>query len=284
MSENELGAFLRARREALTPAEAGLPTGPRRRTPGLRRAELAMLAGISVEYLARLEQGRDRNPSPQVLGALSDALRLPVDARVHLRRLLKLQDHGHMCGMAPTPARQVRPTVRALLDRLGSTPAAVVNMLGEVVAYSEGYERLAGPLGILDGDPPSLLRYVFTDPRAREVYPDWDVVADQLVAAMSYGMSSGDPHTAELARELTITAGAPFSDRLAAGGLLRSRSGTERVVHPEVGELRLAYEVLELSETDGQHVLVHLPADDAAAAALDRLVGRRPGTLRAVGG
>ncbi|MFJ7068522.1 helix-turn-helix domain-containing protein [Streptomyces sp. NPDC101115] len=283
MSDNEIGAFLRARREALSPAEVGLPAGPRRRTPGLRRAELAMLAGISVEYLARLEQGRDRNPSAQVLGALSDALRLPVDARVHLRRLSKLQGHGHMCQAAPPPSRQVRPAVRALLDRLGSTPAAVVNMLGEIVAHTEGYERLAGPLGILDGDPPSLLRFVFTDPRARDAYPDWDVVADQLVAAMAYGVSLGDPHTADLARELTVTAGAPFSDRLTAGGLLRSRSGTERVVHPEAGELRLSYEVLELAETDAQHVLVHLPADEASSAALDRLVGRRPGTLRAVG-
>ncbi|MBT2443798.1 helix-turn-helix domain-containing protein [Streptomyces sp. ISL-36] len=284
MSDNELGAFLRARREALTPAEAGLPTGPRRRTPGLRRAELAMLAGVSVEYLARLEQGRDRNPSPQVLGALSDALRLPLDARVHLRRLVKSGGQQHMCSMVPTPAREVRPPVRALLDRLGPTPAAVVNMLGEIVAHTEGYALLAGPLGLLEGDPPSLLRYLFTDPRARAVYPDWDRVADQQVAALYFGLTGSDPRVAELARELTVTAGSAFSDRLAAAGLLRARSGVERLVHPEVGELRLAYEVLELAETDGQNMLVHLPADEGTSLALDRLVGRRPGTLRAVGG
>ncbi|MEU9999317.1 helix-turn-helix domain-containing protein [Streptomyces sp. NPDC050848] len=283
MSDNELGAFLRARREALTPAEAGLPAGARRRTPGLRRAELAMLAGISVEYLARLEQGRDRNPSAQVLGALSDALRLPLDARVHMRRLLKSQDHKHLCSVAPTPAREVRSTVRALLDRLGETPAAVTNVLGETVAYSDGYARLAGPVGLLDGDPPSLPRYVFTDPRAREVYPDWDRVADQQVAALYFGITGSDPSMAELARELTITAGATFSDRLASAGVLPDRSGVERLVHPEAGELRLAYEVLELAETDGQQLVVRLPADEASSAALDRLVGRRPGTLRAVG-
>ena len=89
MSENELGAFLRARREAVTPTEVGLPSGPRRRTPGLRRSEVATLAGISVEYLTRLEQGRDRNPSPSVLGSLADTLRLTVEERVHLRRLEK---------------------------------------------------------------------------------------------------------------------------------------------------------------------------------------------------
>ncbi|MEU6879012.1 helix-turn-helix domain-containing protein [Streptomyces sp. NPDC046712] len=284
MSDNELGAFLRARREAMAPAEVGLPAGARRRTPGLRRAELAMLAGISVEYLARLEQGRDRNPSAQVLGALSDALRLPLDARVHMRRLMKSQDGRHMCGVAPTPAREVRPTVRALLDRLGATPAAVTNMLGEIVAYSEGYARLAGPVGLLDGSPPSLLRYVFTDPRARAVYPDWDRIADQQVAALYFGVTGSDPYMAELARELTITAGAAFADRLAAAGVLRARSGVERLVHPEAGELRLAYEVLELAETDGQNMVVQLPADEASSVALDRLVGRRPGTLRAVGG
>ncbi|MCT4353490.1 helix-turn-helix domain-containing protein [Streptomyces sp. Je 1-79] len=284
MSDNELGAFLRARREALTPAEAGLPAGARRRTPGLRRSELAMLAGISVEYLARLEQGRDRNPSAQVLGALSDALRLPLDARVHMRRLLKTQEHKHLCAVAPAPAREVRSTVRALLDRLGETPAAVTNMLGEIVAYSDGFARLAGPLGLLDGDPPSMPRYVLTDPRAREVYPDWDRVADQQVAGLYFGITGSDPAMAELARELTITAGAAFSDRLAAAGVLPDRSGVERLVHPEAGELRLAYEVLELPETDGQQLVVRLPADEASSAALDRLVGRRPGTLRAVGG
>ncbi|WP_159059887.1 helix-turn-helix domain-containing protein, partial [Streptomyces scabiei] len=86
MSDNELAAFLRGRREAMTPVEAGLPAGPRRRDPGLRRAELATLAGISVEYLTRLEHGRDLSPSPQVLGALADALCLPVPDRLLLRR------------------------------------------------------------------------------------------------------------------------------------------------------------------------------------------------------
>ncbi|WP_329113203.1 helix-turn-helix domain-containing protein [Streptomyces sp. NBC_01353] len=284
MSDNELGAFLRARREAMTPAEAGLPAGPRRRTPGLRRTELAMLAGISIEYLARLEQGRDRNPSPQVLGALSEALRLPLDARVHLRNLMKSGMQRHMCAVTPGPAREVRATVRALLDRLGPTPAAVVNMLGETVAYTDGYARLAGPVGLLDGDPPNRLRFVFTDPRAREVFPDWDRVADQQVGALSFAVTGSDAHMAELAQELTVTAGRAFSDRLRTPGLLRARSGVDRFVHPEAGELRLAYEVLELPETDGQHMVVHLPADEATSSALDGLMGRRPGTLRAVGG
>ncbi|MEU8543691.1 helix-turn-helix domain-containing protein [Streptomyces sp. NPDC048717] len=283
MSDNELGAFLRARREALTPAEAGLLAGPRRRTPGLRRTELALLAGISVEYLARLEQGRDRNPSPQVLGALSEALRLPLDARLHLRNLSKAgPQHRHICAMAPGPVREVRAPVRALLDRLGPTPAAVVNQPGDIVAHTDGFARLAGPVGLLDGDPPNLPRFVFTDPRARTVFPDWDRVADQQVAALFLSVTGSDPHMAELVRELTVTAGPAFSSRVGAPTPLRARSGVDRFTHPEAGELRLAYEVLEPAETDGQHLVVYLPADEATEVALDALMGRRPGTLRAV--
>src|SRR5690349_903696 len=97
VSDNELGLFLRVHREAVTPADAGLPTGPRRRAPGLRRSEVAALAGVSVEYVTRLEQGRDRRPSPQVLSALADALRLTAGERAHLHRLTKAADPGYNC-------------------------------------------------------------------------------------------------------------------------------------------------------------------------------------------
>src|SRR6476646_2572466 len=119
VSDNELGLFLRVRREAVVPADVGLPSGPRRRTSGLRRSEVAALADVSVEYVTRLEQGRDRRPSPQVLGALADALRLTASERAHLYRLTKAADPGFNCRGAITPARTVRPTVSALLDRLG---------------------------------------------------------------------------------------------------------------------------------------------------------------------
>ncbi|MDI3403886.1 helix-turn-helix domain-containing protein [Streptomyces cavernicola] len=283
MSDNDLGVYLRSLRESVTPADVGLPAGPRRRTPGLRRSELAMLAGISVEYLARLEQGRDRHPSAQVLASLCDALQLPLEARARLRNLLKAEEGSYMCGAAPMPAREVRPTVRVLIDRLEPTPAVVLNLLGEAVAYTEAYARLVGPVGALDDDPPSLLRYLFTDPRARAAYPDWDHVADEQVAALHYDLSRSDPYVAELVEELTITAGTEFTDRL-AGGRLPTPMGMTRFVHPEVGELRLAYETLTLPETDGQHVLIHLPADAATGRALDRLQGLRPGGLRAVSG
>lgn len=285
MSDNELGIFLRTRREAVPPAEVGLPTGPRRRTPGLRRAELATLAGISVEYLTRLEQGRDRNPSPQVIGALGDALRLSASDRVLLGRLAK--QHGKdkvLCRSATAPPlRTVRTTLQTLLDRLEPSPAVLLNRIGDIVAYTRGYERYARPLGLLDGNPPNFVRYLFTDDRARRVYAGWDRLADEQIAHLRNDASLDDPHVAALAEELTVTAGAPFSDRLAAVPAMPTRFGTDLVDHPEAGRLRLSYEMLTLPD-EGQRLLVHIPADEATATALDRLNGRRPGALRAVSG
>ncbi|MEU1201338.1 helix-turn-helix domain-containing protein [Streptomyces sp. NPDC005813] len=284
MSDNELGTFLRTRREAITPARAGLPAGPRRRTPGLRRAELATLAGISVEYLIRLEQGRDRNPSPQVLGALSDALQLPVTERILLRRLAKESGHDAiLCSTAAAPTHAVRPSVRAMLERLEPTPAVLLNWIGDILAYTSGYRRLTGPLGLLDDRQPNILRYVFTDERAHTAFTDWDQVADTQVAHLRHEAPLQDPHVAALADELTVTAGARFADRLAAVPAMPRRAGIDLVTHPEVGPLRLSYETLALPD-DGHRMVVHLPADEATAAALDRLDGRQPGALRAVGG
>ncbi|MGW6915942.1 helix-turn-helix domain-containing protein [Kitasatospora sp. NPDC054939] len=282
MSDNELGLFLRLRREAVTPAEAGLPAGSRRRTPGLRRAELATLAGVSVEYLTRLEQGRDRRPSVEVLSALGDALRMTTAERVHLHRLAKGADGAFSCTGGAEPGRAVRPTVRALLDRLEPTPALLLNRLGEVLASTTGFRRLAEPIGLLDGARPSLARFVFTDPRARSAFPDWEHVADEQVAALKQGPGRSDPHVSAVMDELAVAAGAEFTGRLERlAGLPRS-NGVTRLVHPEAGPLRLAYETLDLPADDEQRLLVHLPADEATAAALDRLTGRRPGALRAV--
>lgn len=278
MSDNQLGAFLRARREAVTPAQVGLPEGGRRRTPGLRRSELATLAGVSVEYLARLEQGRDRHPSPAVLGALADALRMAPAERVHLRILSK---SGDGAGCQAAPADTVRPTVRTLLDRLEPTPAVLVNRLGDLLAWTGGYERLAGPVGLLDGDPPNLVRYTFTDERARSAYPDWDGVADERVASLRTASAGDCPHFSGFIDELVVTAGASFSERGKAPPRLPRRSGVERFVHPDAGELRLAYETLDLPIGDDQSLIAYLPADDATAEGLARL---RPRTLRAVSG
>ncbi|MFI9509568.1 helix-turn-helix domain-containing protein [Nocardia sp. NPDC052566] len=285
MSDNEMGLFLRVRREAVTPAEVGLPSGPRRRTPGLRRSELATLAGVSVEYLTRLEQGRDRNPSAAVLSALADALRLTRSQRVHLHQLGKAADPGFSCLGGAGPNREVRPAVQAMLDQLEPAPAALMNRLNEVLVCTTGYRRLMAPTGLLDdGLPSNYIRYVFTDPRAREFYPDWAHKADKAVASLKQGAGRADPQVGALVDELTVTVGHEFTHRMETIPGLPDTNGVGRLDHPEAGMLRLAYETLHLSADDDQYLMIYLPADDTTAAALDQLVGRRPGGLRAVAG
>jgi transcriptional regulator with XRE-family HTH domain len=278
---HELGQFLRARREGTTPESVGLPSGVRRRTPGLRRSEVATLAGVSVEYLTRLEQGRDRNPSAQVLGALADALRFTAAERVHLRYLGKASA-GMICPNGSSPAVEVRPTVRALLDRLEPAPAVVLNRLGYVLAHTAGYERLVGPIGVLDGHWPNLIRFTFADPDARTAYPDWERVAAEHVAQLKSEVRRGDRHALELVDDLIVIAGTAFTERMERPSGPPTRTGVDRLVHPEEGELRLAYETLDLPDADEQRLIVYLPADEATSGALDRLAGRRPGALRAV--
>jgi transcriptional regulator with XRE-family HTH domain len=283
VSDNELGLFLRMRRDAVTPADVGLPNGSRRRTSGLRRSEVAALAGVSVEYVIRLEQGRDRRPSPHVLSALADALQMTTAERVHLYRLTKAAA-GFACRGRFTPARTVRPTVQAMLDRLEPAPAVLVNQLSDIVAHTAGYEQLARPIGLLDATPPNLARFVFTDSRAHSAYPDWDHVADEQVAALKQGPFRADPHVAALADELTVTVGDDFTRRVGTVPGLPKSSGIVRLVHPEAGTLRLAYETLELPADDDQRLIVYLPADAATSAALDRFTSHRPQPLRLVVG
>lgn len=280
MIDGELGAFLRSRREAVPPARVGLPAGPRRRSPGLRRAELATLAGISVDYLIRLEQGRDTHPSAQVLAALADALQLGSDDRDHLRQLSVLSQGTELCPKALAAAREVRPTVRAMLDQIEPAPAFVLNHLSDVLAWTEGYDRLARPLGILDGDEPNLLRFTFADERARTAYPDWADVADEQVANLRAEVRGPGSDARVLADRLAETAG--FADRWERRSVGRKRTGVKTLAHPVAGLLRVRFETLDLPDADRQRLVVYLPADPVTSAALDRLAGRRPGGLRSV--
>lgn len=281
MGDNEIGMFLRARRESTAPHDVGLAAGSRRRTPGLRRAEVAILAGVSVEYLVRLEQGRHRHPSAQVLSALAEALRLTPSERIHLYRLSKGADPGFSCRGGAAPGRMVRPTVRALLNRLEPAPAVLLNRLTEQVAWTTGYERLAAPLGLLDGPRPSLARFVFADRRAPAAYPDWSRAADECVALLKQGPFRADPHVAALADELALLAGADFTGRVATVPGLPTANGRLRVTHPDAGPLHLSYETLDLPADDDQRLLVYLPVDPGTEAALDHLNTRNG--LRAVG-
>ncbi|WP_412102995.1 hypothetical protein [Plantactinospora sp. KLBMP9567] len=182
------------------------------------------------------------------------------------------------------PGRDVRPTVRALLERLEPTPAMLLNRLNEIVGRTAGFERLAGPVGLLDGAMPNFAGYVFADERAHAAYRYWDHVADEQVAMLKQGPFRADPHVAGLADELTLAAGDAFTRRTGTVPGLPRSNGIVRWVHPEVGELRLAHEMLDLAAEDDQRLVVYLPADAASGGALDRLYRRRPHGLRIVSG
>ena len=271
MIDGELGTFLRSRREATRPADVGLPAGARRRTPGLRRAELATLAGVSVDYLIRLEQGRDRHPSVQVLSAISDALRLSGTDRNHLYELAVAGQGIGLCPSGrPQPARAVRPSVAVVLDTLDPTPAYVVNHLGELLAWNDGFDRLFRPLGLLDETTPNLPRFVITDERARTAFLDWGLVADDQTALL-HARSRGDCGVEALAAQLTDEAGEEFSRRWDLRPVPDLHPRVLGVVHPAIGTLRLTPEPLEMADRDQQWLTVLVPADEVSAAGLARL-------------
>jgi transcriptional regulator with XRE-family HTH domain len=263
-----LGDFVRAKRDSIRPQDVGLAAHQRRRAPGLRRSELALRAGVSVEYLTRIEQGRDRNPSRSVVDALADALELDTAERTHLGYLAKIT--GGACAghvRAAPPERTVRPAVRQILALVEPGAAFVTNRLGDVLAHTGGFGTLMRDTGLLDAEEPNLTRYVFTHPRARTTFVDWDQVADEQVFNLWLGPSTAtfEWFTADFA----TVAGAEFTRRLHHH--LPPARVPLRMTHPRAGHLRWNREVLELPAADAQQLIVLLPADDATAAAADQL-------------
>ncbi|MGW6928493.1 MmyB family transcriptional regulator [Lentzea sp. NPDC054927] len=232
MADNALGRFVRARREATTPPE----DTQRRRTPGLRRGELADRAGISVEYLTRLERGTDRSPSGQVLTSLADALALTTDERVHLYRLIKADS-----TCAPPGPPQLRPTVLRTLEALEPNAACVLSPAGDVLACTERFREISGL-----GDEPNLVRFAFSQD-AKAHYPDWEQIADDRAAALRAAADLGDHAAAALAFELSITAGAAFADRYNSAASLPPTTGTERWGTERWGSHLLVFETLYLA-------------------------------------
>lgn len=283
MIDGELGAFIRSRREATRPADVGLPVGGRRRTPGLRRAELATLAGVSVDYLIRLEQGRDRHPSVQVLTAIADALGLSGTDRNHLHELGVV---GHGVGLCPAgrpqAARAVRRSVTAVLDALDPSPAHVTNHLGELLAWNDGFDRLVRPLGLLDDATPSLPRFVLADERARTAFLDWALVADDQVALL-HARRRGDCGVEPLAAHLTAVAGAEFAQRWERRPVPDLHPRVLGIVHPAIGTVRLTPEPLAMADRDQQWLTVLVPADEVSAAGLARLACGTGRVLRSLG-
>jgi transcriptional regulator with XRE-family HTH domain len=245
-----LGEFLRNRRGRIGPTEVGLPAGTtRRQTPGLRREELAALAGVSVDYYIRLEQGRDTNPGAAVLDALASALRLDDDERAHLHSLAR------NAASRATPRAPRAATARAgllqLLETVRPTPAYVLDPTSNILAANpEGLQLMAG----LDAWPlarRNVVRYVFTHPAAQKVFVSWRRMAEDCVAHLRTVAAAdpGSPELAALVTELSATS-ADFA-QLWQHYDVRVKSGSRRTFHhPAVGQFELTSEIL--TGVDGQ--------------------------------
>lgn len=271
-----LGAFLRARRERTPPRDVGLPDSGRRRTPGLRREEVATLAGVSVDYLVRLEQGRDIHPSADVLAALADAMRMTQDERHHLYFLGVKSGNDALCPAQVAMADAVAGTVASLLDALDPTPAFVIDPIGDVLAWNTAWATVAGGLGLLDTvseQRPNFVRFVFTHPAARTVFPEWRAAADEQAGRLRRATTlwAHEAAVGALVDELLIEP--EFAVRWNAHPIGEKRRGTKRLAHPDVGDLEIAYEVLDLADDGGQQLISWLPADEPTADRLTSLTG-----------
>jgi transcriptional regulator with XRE-family HTH domain len=192
---------------------------------------------VSIDYLTRLEQGRDSNPSASVLAALASALRLSDGERTHLAKLAALGQSREMCPEATPLADGISPGVRLLLDDLDSTPAFVVGGIGDVVAWNAPWERLVAPLGMLDDARVNLARYVFTHADARTVYIDWDAAADEQVARLRAAEPRWREEPAYVALLEELLAIDAFASRWSTHPVAEKRRGEKQLRHPEVGDL-----------------------------------------------
>ncbi|MFG2890164.1 helix-turn-helix domain-containing protein [Streptomyces sp. NPDC048248] len=287
----ELSEFLRSRRARLRPADVGLPEhGGRRRVPGLRREELAQLAGVSVAYYIRLEQGRGRNVSAAVLDAVATALRLTGAERDHLthlarpvsRRVRPPGRSGGGCGAAPM---RVRAAVQQLIDAMEGVPACVVGPRLDVLGWNRLSLALLGDFSALPRDRPNLARQVFLDPAARDLYDDWAAKAADVVGYLrrDAGRCPEDPELASLIAELSLRSG-EFRRLWAAHEVRDKGFGVKVLNHPLVGRLTLAYEVLALPADPGQQLFTyHAQPASPSAVALRRLAEAAPAGAAARG-
>ncbi|MCO1656050.1 helix-turn-helix transcriptional regulator [Pseudonocardia humida] len=268
MERDQLADFLRRRRTAIRPAEVGIADGPRRRTSGLRREEVAMLAGMSVDYVVRLEQGRSSRPSMQLLGALARALRLSDDERDHLFRLA-----GHQPPPADGAARPARAGLLRVLDLLGDTPALVVSDLGEVLAQNRAAVLLTGDQTGFTGDRRYAVHRWFTEPAPHTgpVPEERAEHARRLVADLraTAGRRTGDPAVAGLVARLRA-ASADFDRLWVEHEVAVRRADRKTFVHPRVGRLLMDCETL-VSPDQRQQLLVLTPADADARERMDLL-------------
>ncbi len=254
---SDIADFLSSRRARITPEQAGLPAYGKRRVPGLRREEVASLAGVSVDYYKRLERGNLTGVSDQVLGALARALHLDEAERTHLFDLARAAGPASPRARRSAGKQSVRPVVQRILDSM-DTPATVRNTRGDYLAANQLGRALYAPLFDSREQPANSARFLFLDPAAAEFYIDWDRVADELVAHLrsDAGRNPYDRALTDLVGELS-TRSTEFRTRWAAHNVRFHQAGTKRLHHPIVGDLELGYEVLQLSADNGLTINVY---------------------------
>ncbi|MGX1851731.1 helix-turn-helix domain-containing protein [Streptomyces sp. NPDC055299] len=248
---NALGDFLRARRDLVSPGHAGLPDdGTRRGVPGLRREEVALLAGVSADYYTRLEQGRERHPSAQVLDAVSRALRLDAHAAAHLYGLAQPPPKAAAQATPPT----VSPQLRALMDDFLHAPATVVGPTLDVLAANALSVALYSGFARQD----NLLRMVFLDPAAPDFYADWERAARGVVSNFRAASAPfpDDERITEIVGELTVRSPA-FASFWARHEVRQRPSEEKRLRHPRIGELHLRYQGFSVLDAPGQQLFVY---------------------------
>ncbi len=265
--ENPIGEYLRARRELVRPEDVELPdAGSHRRVPGLRREEVAMLAGVSADYYVRLEQGRDQHPSAQVLDALARALQLDDYATAHLHRLASPPVRRRRRTQRP---EKVPASILRLIASWSHTPAYVYGRYMDVLAANP----LATAVAPYHAPGHNLVRAAFLDPRVRDMYGNWEYVTESTVAGLRalVGPDVDDPRLNELVGELSVRS-ERFRQLWARHDARPKRSGTSLLDHPQVGPLELSYEKLPIPDTNCQTLVIyHAEPGSPSAQALTLL-------------
>ena len=256
-NRNEIREFLTSRRARITPDQAGLPAyGGYRRVAGLRREEVAMLAGVSVDYYTRLERGNAAGASDSVLEALSRALQLDEAEHAHLFDLVHAAGSGGAARAPRRPARQqVRPSIQRILDSMSTTPAYVRNARLDILSGNRLGRALYSPVLTSAEQPANHARFLFLDPSAREFYIEWERQAQDTVALLrtEAGRNPHDKALSGLIGELS-TRSEIFRTWWAAHNVRFHRTGIKRLHHPVVGDLSLTYEALDLAADAGLRI------------------------------
>ncbi|WP_086560288.1 helix-turn-helix domain-containing protein [Streptomyces africanus] len=273
MARSELGSYLTARRGQVTPAEVNLPTSGHRRVPGLRREEVALLAGVSADYYVRLEQGRERTPSAQVLDALAVALRLDEDGRLHLFRLAGIGPRAKAAGVAD----RVEPSLLALMDAWPHNPAIVYNRAYDVLASN----AIADALFHGWAHSRNLMHIVFTDPAARAFYRDWHDVARNSVAGfrLGHGAAPNDPRVRQVLTEL-LEHSPEFAELWARHDVRGKALERKRFEHRDVGPLTLTMQTFDIRSAPGQELVVYHAEPASPSSEALALLGSLAATSR----